>query len=82
MAAWTKSFVAGDQDQTADVLRRMLDTFRTQFTYRARDAEGTQSPGETLRTRSEVVAHHVRVKGYVPNLNGKPRFDGVYLANA
>jgi transglutaminase-like putative cysteine protease len=52
VAAWTKNFVAGDQDRTADLLRRMLETFRTQFTYRARDSEGTQSPGETLRTRS------------------------------
>lgn len=52
LAAWTKSFVAGDQDQTADVLRRMLGTFRGAFTYRSRVAEGTQSPGETLRSRS------------------------------
>jgi transglutaminase-like putative cysteine protease len=52
VAAWTKSFVAGDQDRTTDVLRRMLETFRTGFGYRARDVEGTQSPGETLRSRS------------------------------
>src|ERR1700739_3216997 len=36
LAAWTKSFVAGDQDQTAAVLRRMLATFRDEFSYRAR----------------------------------------------
>ena len=29
VVVWTKSFVAGDQDQTADVLRRMLEAFRT-----------------------------------------------------
>jgi len=52
LALWTKNFVAGDQDRTVDVLLRMLDTFRTSFSYRARDAEGTQSPGETLRTGS------------------------------
>ena len=52
LAAWTKSFVAGDQDQTSDVLRRMLATFRGTFSYRTREAEGTQSPGETLRTKS------------------------------
>jgi transglutaminase-like putative cysteine protease len=52
VAAWTKSFVAGDQDRTTDVLRRMLETFRRDFSYRARETEGTQSPGETLRTRS------------------------------
>jgi transglutaminase-like putative cysteine protease len=52
LATWTKSFVAGDQDQTIDVLRRILTTFRDAFTYRSREAEGTQSPVETLRTRS------------------------------
>jgi transglutaminase-like putative cysteine protease len=52
VAAWTKSFVAGDQDRTTDVLHRMLTTFRNNFKYSAREAQGTQSPGETLRTRS------------------------------
>jgi transglutaminase-like putative cysteine protease len=52
VAAWTKSFVAGDQDRTTDVLHRLLASFRDSFHYRARDTEGTQSPGETLRTRS------------------------------
>lgn len=52
VAAWTKRFVARDQDQTIDVLRRMLNTFRDDFTYCARETEGTQSPGETLRTKS------------------------------
>src|SRR3954467_11249011 len=52
VAAWTKSFVAGDQDQTPDVLRRMLAAFRSALSYRTREAEGTQSPSETLRTKS------------------------------
>jgi transglutaminase-like putative cysteine protease len=52
LAAWTKSFVAGDQDQTADVLHRILTAFSDGFSYRARESEGTQSPGETLRTKS------------------------------
>jgi len=52
LAAWTKSFVAGDQDRTTDVLHRILHTFRDSFTYRGREAQGTQSPGETLRTKS------------------------------
>jgi len=30
----------------------MLATFRHGFSYRARESEGTQSPGETLRSRS------------------------------
>ena len=29
LAAWTKSFVAGDQDRTTDVLHRMLHSFAT-----------------------------------------------------
>jgi transglutaminase-like putative cysteine protease len=52
LATWTKSFVAGDKDQTIDVLHRILTTFRNAFTYRSRESEGTQSPGETLRTKS------------------------------
>ena len=52
LAAWTKRFVAGDQDQTVDVLRRMLAAFPSQFSYRARETEGTQTPGETLRKKS------------------------------
>lgn len=52
LAAWTKSFVAGDKDQTADVLHRILSTFRDVFTYQSRDTEGTQTPCETLRTKS------------------------------
>jgi len=52
VAAWAKSFVADNQDRTTDVLRRMLDTFHGSFRYNARDAEGTQSPSETLRSKS------------------------------
>lgn len=52
VAAWAKSFVAGDQDNTVDVLTRMMDTIWNTLTYQARDTEGTQSPGETLRLKS------------------------------
>ena len=52
VAAWAKSFVADGEGHTVDVLRRMLDTFRDSFRYNARDAEGTQSPGETLHSKS------------------------------
>jgi transglutaminase-like putative cysteine protease len=52
VAAWAKSFVADNRDRTTDVLRRMLDAFGDAFTYNAREAEGTQSPAETLRTKS------------------------------
>ena len=52
VAAWAKSFVAGDRDSTIDVLNRIMDMIRDTFTYRAREEEGTQTPGQTLRTRS------------------------------
>jgi transglutaminase-like putative cysteine protease len=52
VAAWAKGFVANDQDRTTDLLQRMLDAFHDQFHYGAREAEGTQAPGETLRTKS------------------------------
>uniref|UniRef100_A0A832H154 Transglutaminase family protein n=1 Tax=Oscillatoriales cyanobacterium SpSt-402 TaxID=2282168 RepID=A0A832H154_9CYAN len=52
VAAWAKSFVAGDQDDTLDVLQRMMDTIRNTLTYQAREIEGTQPPGETLRLQS------------------------------
>jgi len=52
VAAWAKSFAAGNHDRTTDVLRGMLDVFRDSFRYSARDTEGTQSPGETLRLKS------------------------------
>ena len=52
VAAWAKSFVADNRDRTTDVLQRMLDAFRDAFSYNAREAEGTQSPGETLRSKS------------------------------
>jgi transglutaminase-like putative cysteine protease len=52
VAAWAKSFTADNRGRTTDVLRRMLDVFRDGFSYNAREAEGTQSPGETLRSKS------------------------------
>lgn len=52
VAAWAKSFVAGDQDDTLDVLRRMMTTLWQDWTYQGREAEGTQPPSETLRLRS------------------------------
>jgi len=52
VAAWAKQFVAGDQDTTLDVLQRMMDTINKTVAYQARDTEGTQAPGETLRTQS------------------------------
>src|SRR5258708_35190806 len=58
LAAWTKSFVAGNQDRTTDVLHRMLTTFRNSFKSRAREAQGTQPTGETLQRKSGTCRHY------------------------
>jgi transglutaminase-like putative cysteine protease len=52
LAAWAKSFVAGDQDNTLDAMARMMAAIKDNFTYQSRESEGTQSPGETLRLKS------------------------------
>ncbi|MEL6320582.1 MAG: transglutaminase family protein [Cyanobacteria bacterium J06626_14] len=52
VAAWAKGFVAGDQDDTLDVLTRMMDYIWNTLSYQAREVEGTQPPGETLQKQS------------------------------
>lgn len=52
VAAWAKSFVVAEQNHATDVIRRMLDTIGATFSYQARESEGTQLPGETLRSKS------------------------------
>jgi len=52
LASWAKSFIVQEQHHSVDVIRRMLDTIGGTFSYQAREAEGTQTPVETLRTRS------------------------------
>ncbi|TVQ44908.1 MAG: transglutaminase family protein [Gloeocapsa sp. DLM2.Bin57] len=52
LASWVKSFVAGDQDETLDVLHRMMNSINKDLTYQSREVEGTQPPAETLRLKS------------------------------
>jgi len=52
VATWAKSFIVQEQHHSVDVIRRMLDTIGGTFSYQAREAEGTQAPAETLRSRS------------------------------
>ncbi len=47
LAAWAKSFVAGDQDRAVDVLRRMLRIFRDGFRHQPGTRKELQTPGET-----------------------------------
>jgi transglutaminase-like putative cysteine protease len=52
LAAWGKQFIAGPQDNTLDVLHRMMEDIGKTFHYQARAAQGTQAPGETLHKKS------------------------------
>jgi transglutaminase-like putative cysteine protease len=52
LAAWTREFVAGDQDDTLDVLHRMMVAINQTLTYQSRETEGTQAPADTLLLRS------------------------------
>ena len=52
VASWAKSFMAEHRHGATEVIRRMLDTIGTTFSYQAREAEGTLPPGRTLREKS------------------------------
>ena len=46
--AWVARFVEGQGACTLDLLERMTTAIQRDFTYRAREEEGTQTPRETL----------------------------------
>jgi peptide/nickel transport system permease protein/peptide/nickel transport system substrate-binding protein len=82
-------FNRGGAEPSKDLTQAIKDTrattdieLRKQAFARAARLEREFAMSLPLTFESEVVAHHVRVKGYVPNLIGKPRFDGVYLDSA
>ena len=52
VAMWGRGFLAGAGNDTEKVLRQMMDTIRDTFKYEAREVEGTQAPGETLKLKS------------------------------
>jgi len=52
LADWVQHFVAGDQDDTIDVLHRMMNDINNKIAYQGREVEGTQAPGDTLRLQS------------------------------
>ena len=52
VAAWAKGFLPLAANDTGKVLRQMMDTIRDTFQYQAREAEGTQSPGQTLNQKA------------------------------
>jgi transglutaminase-like putative cysteine protease len=51
VSAWGRTFLAGTSNGTENVVRRMMDTIRDTFKYEAREAQGTQAPGETLKQK-------------------------------
>jgi transglutaminase-like putative cysteine protease len=52
VAAWGRGFLAGAANDTAKVLRQMMDAIRDTFKYEVREAEGTQPPAATLKSKS------------------------------
>ena len=79
-------FNRGGAEPSKDLTQAIKDTrattdinLRKEAFARAARLEREFAMSLPLAFESEVVVHHTRVKGYVPNLIGKPRFDGVYL---
>jgi transglutaminase-like putative cysteine protease len=52
VAAWGRSFLTSAQNDTGLVLKQMMDAIRDTFKYQAREAEGTQPPGQTLSAKT------------------------------
>ena len=46
--AWASRFVHGKGERTLDLLERLTTAIQSDFAYRAREEEGTQTPCETL----------------------------------
>jgi transglutaminase-like putative cysteine protease len=52
LAAWAQSFVGGRDIETVELVASINAAIKADFTYQARDAEGTQPPLETLERRA------------------------------
>lgn len=48
VAAWARGFLSQGPTPTVELLRAMMNTIGSTFTYEAREAEGTQPPPQTL----------------------------------
>lgn len=51
IAAWARSFLKGGSTQTLALLQNVMETIGSTFTYEMRNAEGTQTPSQTLREK-------------------------------
>lgn len=51
VAAWARSFLQQGPVSTIELLKTIMSTIGTTFTYEAREAEGTQPPEQTLREK-------------------------------
>lgn len=61
VAAWARGFASDAGDSTRAVLDRMMASFRDEFAYRTREAEGTQHAAETLRTRAGTCRDYAQL---------------------
>lgn len=78
---------AGHTEPSPELTKAIADSRSTSDTSARKDALARAEQAEReaalcapLAFEPEVVLHTEKVKGYVPNLIGKPRFDDVYLA--
>jgi len=51
IAAWARGFLSGGSTLTVTLLKDVMDVIGSTFTYEARDAQGTQTPIQTLREK-------------------------------
>ncbi len=52
VAAWGRSFEKGQKGNTSDLLDAIMNSFHTDFHYSERAEQGTQTPDQTLASRS------------------------------
>ena len=76
----------GDVPPPADLKQAILDTLSAQDPAKRKEAfaralrfEREAALYAPLTFDPEIVVHNPRVKGFVPTLLGKPRFDGISL---
>jgi ABC-type transport system substrate-binding protein len=76
----------GDVPPTPELKQAILDTLAAQDQDKRREAfaralryERDSALYAPLCFDPEIVVHNPRVKGFVPTLLGKPRFDGISL---
>lgn len=52
LSSWARNFVSSARSDTVSMLQTMMDTLWDEFDYQSREAEGTQTPAQTLSRQS------------------------------